>query len=243
MKSNPIVDDSAVSKRRRQILGIITLTAIVLAAALITIFVSRNLIGKIRSPEDFRVFIDSFGWTGRLVFFGLQLLQVVIAFIPGEPLEIGAGYAFGAVEGTLLCMAGVAVGSTLIFILTRRFGVKLVELFFSREKINDLRFINSEKKLKRLIFILFFIPGTPKDLFTYFAGLTRIRLYEFLTISILARIPSVISSTVGGNLFGSSQYVSAIILFGVTGIISLGGIALYSRIIKHHQKSDKKHKL
>ena len=146
------------------------------------------------------------------MFLGLQCLQVIVAMIPGEILEVGAGYAFGAVEGTLLCMGGVAIASAMIFLLTKRLGVKLVETFISREKIDELRFINSEKKLKRLIFILFFIPGTPKDLFTYFAGLTRIKLSEFLVISLIARIPSVVSSTIGGHIIGQENYLSAIIL-------------------------------
>ena len=97
-------------------------------------------------------------------------------------------------------MIGVAAASSLVFLLTRFLGVRLVEIFISREKIDELRFINSEEKLKRMIFLLFFIPGTPKDLLTYFAGLTRIKLHEFLIISMIARIPSLVSSTIGGTL-------------------------------------------
>ena len=165
---------------------------------------------------------------------GIQCLQVVIALIPGEVIEVGAGYAFGPVEGTLLCMAGVAIASTLIFLLTRKVGVRLVEAFISREKIDDLKFINSEAKLKRLIFILYFVPGTPKDLFTYFVGLTRIQWHEFLVISLIARIPSVVSSTIGGSIINSQDYLPAIILFAVTGLVSLGGMLLYSRIVRHY---------
>ena len=155
-------------------------------------------IRQISSPEEFRSYIESLGWKGRFVFLGLQCLQIVVAFIPGEIIEVGAGYAFGPLEGTFLCMAGAALASSFVFALTKKWGAKLVEMFVSREKINELRLINSERKLNRVIFILFFVPGTPKDLFTYFAGLTRIKLHEFLVISILARIPSVVSSTIGG---------------------------------------------
>lgn len=135
---------------------------------------------------------------------------------------------------------GVAIASAMIFLLTKRLGVKLVETFISREKIDELRFINSEKKLKRLIFILFFIPGTPKDLFTYFAGLTRIKLSEFLVISLIARIPSVVSSTIGGHIIGQENYLSAIILFAVTGLVSLGGMAVYTQIVKRHEKRNRR---
>ncbi len=224
--------------RRRRILGLVSLAVVLALAGVVTYFVCTDLLGKIRSPEEFRAYIESFGWTGRLVFLGLQCLQVIVAMIPGEILEVGAGYAFGAVEGTLLCMGGVAIASAMIFLLTKRLGVKLVETFISREKIDELRFINSEKKLKRLIFILFFIPGTPKDLFTYFAGLTRIKLSEFLVISLIARIPSVVSSTIGGHIIGQENYLSAIILFAVTGLVSLGGMAVYTQIVKRHEKKE-----
>ena len=222
--------------RRRRILGVLSLIILVAIVGAITYFVCTDLLGKIRTPEEFRAYIESFGWTGRFVLLGLQCLQVVVALIPGEIIEVGAGYAFGPVEGTLLCMAGVAIASAIVFLLTKKLGVKLVEVFVSREKINELRFINSEKKLKRTIFILFFIPGTPKDLFTYFAGLTRIKLTEFLVISLIARIPSVVSSTIGGHIINQENYLSAIILFAVTGLISLGGMWVYTRIVKLHER-------
>lgn len=236
MDQNEVHDKKAYLHRRR-IVGVVSLAVVLALCTLVTIFVC-NLLGKVNSPEEFRKYIDSFGWKGRFVFLGLQILQVVVALIPGEVVEVGAGYTFGAVEGTLLCMAGVAVASSIIFLLTKKLGIKLVEAFISREKIDELRFINSDTKLKRTIFILFFIPGTPKDLFTYFAGLTRIKLHEFLAISLIARIPSVVSSTIGGNLFGTKDYFSAVILFVVTGLVSLGGMALYSKIINHHKKKE-----
>lgn len=147
------------------------------------------------SQEGLRDYIQSFGAAGWIVFLVLQILQVFIALIPGKLLESVAGFVLGPVFGTLLCYAGVAIASSLVFVLTRKFGVKLVEVFISREKINQLRFLNTEKKRDLLIFLAFFIPGTPKDLLTYFVGLTEIRLGAFLVISLVARIPSVVTST------------------------------------------------
>ena len=100
------------------------------------------------------------------------------------------------------------------------------------EKINKLKFIESEEKLNRLTFILFFIPGTPKDLLTYFVGLTRMTLKDFLAITLFARIPSVVSSTIGGNFIGDEKYMEAVILFVVTGIVSVLGIKIYNSIVK-----------
>lgn len=234
--------DATTSLRCRRVVTVLSLCVIAALFCLLTWVLARQLKRIGGTPEDFKSFIDSFGFVGFLVAFGIQFLQVVVALIPGEIVEIGLGSAFGAVQGTLLCMIGIATASTIVFLATRRFGVKLVELFFSREKIDSLRFINSEKKLKRTVFILFFIPGTPKDLLTYFVGLTRMKLSEFLAISLIARIPSVISSTIGGNLLSEKDYVSAIVLFAVTGVVSLLGMVLYDLILKRKAKKKNKSK-
>ena len=183
------------------------------------------------SQESFRDYIRSFGAWGWLVMLGLQFLQVFIALIPGEFVETAAGFAFGPVFGTLICYIGVAVASSVVFLLVRRFGIRLVEVFTSRDKINELRFINTEKKRNYLIFFLFFIPGTPKDLLTYFVGLTDIKLGTFLAISLIARIPSVVTSTFGGHLLGVGEYWDAVILYGVTGVVSLIGLMVYNKFI------------
>lgn len=237
MERTEINADSARYLRRRRTVALVSLAVVVLLFAGATVLVSRWLMTFSGDPQAFTDFVNSYGWWGRFVALGLQLLQVFISIIPGELVEIGLGYAFGALEGTLLCLVGVALGSVLIFLLVKRWGIRLVELFITREKIDQLRFINSEKKLKRLIFLLFFIPGTPKDLLTYFVGLTRIRLHEFLIISLIARIPSVVSSTVGGNMIQEQDYVKAIWLFVITGAVSLAGMWLYNQAVKKKNSS------
>lgn len=223
-------------ERKRKWLAGISVAVVALLAVLLTLFIWKWLSSF--SQEGFRDYIRSFGALGWVVLLGLQFLQVFIALIPGELLETAAGYAFGPVVGTLLCYAGVAAASSIVFLLTRRFGIKLVEVFISREKINQLRFINTQKKRDFLIFLLFFIPGTPKDLLTYFVGLTDIKLSTFLAISLVARIPSVLSSTFGGHLLGQEQYWGAVVLYGITGIVSLLGLWIYNRIVSKKQKAE-----
>jgi uncharacterized membrane protein YdjX (TVP38/TMEM64 family) len=106
----------------------------------------------------------------------------------------------------------------------------------SSDKINDLKIINSEKRLHTLTFFLYFIPGTPKDLLTYFFGLTRMTLKEFLAITIFARIPTVVSSTFGGNLISSGHYIKAVVLFVVVAFLSLLGLNLYRGMMKKLKK-------
>ena len=218
-------------QRRRQWFGALSLLLFAVVFILLTLFFTKILAPYLKSTEELRSFLDSYGWKGYLILLGLQCLQVFIALIPGEVVELGAGYAYGALEGTLICLVGVAISSALIFLLVKKVGVTLVETFVPREKIQQLRFINSERKLKRVVFLLFFIPGTPKDLLTYFVGLTDIKLGTFLAISLIARIPSVVSSTFGGHLLGVGEYWDAVILYGVTGVVSLIGLMVYNKFI------------
>ena len=221
-------------ERRRKWLSGISLAVVAVIAILATVFIGRWL-GSF-SDDSFRDYIRSFGPAGWLVLLGLQFLQVFVALIPGELLETGAGYAFGPVWGTLICYAGVAMASALVFFLTRRFGVKLVEVFISREKINQLSFLRTERKRNTLVFLLFLIPGTPKDLLTYFVGLTDMKLGSFLLISLIARLPSVLSSTAGGHLLGEGNYVGALWLYGITGAVSIVGLLIYNAIMRKKQK-------
>ena len=225
------------TEKTKKILALLSLAVVIILALLATLFVWKWLSSF--SEEGFRDYLRSFGPWGWLVLFGVQFLQVFIALIPGEVVETAAGYAFGPLWGTVICYAGVAAASALIFFLTRRFGIRLVEVFVSREKINELKFINTSKKRNFLIFILFFIPGTPKDLITYFAGLTDIKITEFLCISLVARFPSVISSTFGGHLLGEGQYIHALLLYGITGAVSIAGLLIYNKIIKSRQAKKK----
>lgn len=216
---------------RRKLLAGISAAVIAVLVLLITWFLWRWLDSF--SREGLRDYIRSFGAAGWLVFLVLQILQVFIALIPGELLESVAGFVFGPVAGTFLCYAGVAIASCLVFLLTRKFGVKLVEVFISREKINQLRFLNTAKKRDLLIFLIFFIPGTPKDLLTYFVGLTEIRMGAFLAISLVARIPSIVTSTFGGHLLGEGEYALAVVVYAATAVISFLGMMGYNAWMKN----------
>lgn len=221
--------------RRRKWLSGISIAVVTLLAVGITLFICHWL--RSFSREAFRDYIRSFGVLGWLVLLGLQFLQVFIALIPGELLETAAGYAFGPLLGTVICYGGIAGASALVFLLVRKFGIRLVEVFISREKINNLRFLKTENRRNMLIFLIFFIPGTPKDLFTYFVGLTDMKLSAFLVLSMAARIPSVISSTFGGHLLGEGNYWGAVILYAIIGGLSVLGLWLYRVILRRRQKN------
>lgn len=194
--------------------------------------VGLEMVRFISDPAAFRDWVDLYGSYSRLGYLGMVIFQIVIAFVPGEPFEIAAGYAFGALEGTALCMFAACVGSMLTFALVRRFGMKLVRVFFSEEKINSVCFLKSTPRRDLLFLLIYMIPGTPKDLLGYFAGLTDIRFPVWLIICTVGRLPSVVTSVIGGNALGTENYRIAGIVFAVTLGISVLGLLAYGRICK-----------
>mgnify|MGYP002589264205 CR=1 FL=1 len=108
---------------------------------------------------------------GLLVVLGIQILQVVIAFIPGEPVEIFSGALYGTVGGLLICLSGCMIASTIIFALSKRYGKPLFYSLFSKEKVQGWKWLQDSRKCSMVTFILFLIPGTPKDMLTYIVGL------------------------------------------------------------------------
>ncbi len=202
----------------------------VLVMAFLTWLIGGPVLRFAGEPEKFRIWVERTGAIAPLAYMGMVIAQILVALIPGEPLEIAGGYAFGAVGGTLLCLAAATIGSVMVFALVRKFGVKLFEVFFPIERLRSLRFLRESKRRDLLFLIVFMIPGTPKDLLCYFAGLTDIRFGVWLIICSLGRLPSIITSTLGGNALGTEKYILAAAVFGATLIISVLGLAIYKRM-------------
>lgn len=235
--------EKAPATKGQKIAAIASIAVFFIVLALLAVFVGGPIIKTLGDPASFRDWVEARGIWGRVLFVGIMVLQVIIAFIPAEPLEIAAGYAFGAVWGTLLVWLGLVLGTMIVFLFVRKIGVKAVEVFFPREKIDSIKYLNNEKALNAAAFTLFLIPGTPKDLLTYVAGLTKIRLLPWVLLTSLARIPSVVTSTISGNALGLQHYGLAIIVFAATALVSGVGILLYRRYHKKRAQAEAVEKL
>lgn len=222
--------------KTKKFIGLATMVVVLLFAAAVSWYVGIPMLRFWNRPEQFRLWVNARGAWGPVIYVGMVVFQVVLALIPGEPVEIVGGYAFSFWAGTLLCVMGTVLGSLLVFFMVRVFGVKLVKLFFPLEKINSLQFLANDRRRDTLAFLIFFIPGTPKDLVTYFVGLTPMKWHTFLFISMVARLPSVVTSTAGGSALGLQNYTTAAVVFGVTAFISAGGWLLYNQYVKKRQR-------
>ncbi len=183
--------------------------------------------------------IQSFGAFAPLVFVGLEILQIVAAFIPGAPVEVLGGVLFGSFHGVIFCFAGVFIGTVLVFYLVKLFGQPLVNKIFPQEKLENIRILKDEKRLEFFIFILFLIPGTPKDFMTYIAALTKIKPHRFFFIATLSRTPSMICSVLMGSNIGNGRYFVSAIIFLSICLLSVGGYFVKNKflIIKEKHNS------
>ena len=181
--------------------------------------------------------VKSYGALGPLIFICLQTIQIIIAIIPGEPIEILGGVLFGYLGGFILCMGGIVIGTVLVYYFVNIFGTSLVDKVVGSKTMQKFKILNDEKRLELLIFVLFLIPGTPKDTLTYLVPLTKIKPTKYFLYSTLARIPSVISSNIVGHNIGEGNVLISIIIFIVTLVIGLFGILYKDKIVdKTHKK-------
>ncbi len=215
------------------------LGGIVVLAALAVTAVLCYYMFKLRSEDNLAEFEDRIrtigGW-GILVMMIIQVLQVVLAIIPGEPIELAMGALYGTVWGCVLCLVGIMIGTSFVFLCVRKFGRKFVDNFISSDKFARLKFLKDPSKRDVLLFILMFIPGTPKDTLTYFGPFTGISFLRFIVISTIARIPSIISSSFIGASIMDGDYMQGVIAFAIVGIVSLTGILIYNKIVASKNK-------
>lgn len=201
------------------ILGVMFLLMCI-AAWLLYVHAIGPLIRVMSQPDAARNWILGHGKWSYIFFVSMVVLQVVVAIIPGEPFQIAAGLAFGPVMGTILCMLGMLLGSITTFMLTRIFGYRIMKLMFSERTLAKLDLKDySRETIEHVVFVAFIIPGTPKDLLSYAVGLTPLSLKSWVTITLIARLPSILMAAVGGEAMSSGNFLQA-------GIFLLMGAAL-----------------
>lgn len=188
-------------------------------------------------PVKVRESIGEHYLLGAVALVLISAVQVTVALIPGEVVEIAAGYCFGSWMGSLLCLCGIVLGSCTTLLLVRYFGSPLVYAFYPKEKIDSLPILREPKKRNILTLVLFAIPGTPKDLLTYAIGLTDMSIPLYIALTTAARFPSVILSTLSGNAVGTKDYTAAIVFVLVTAAVSGIGLLIYQTILKRRRQS------
>jgi len=197
----------------------------------------KTLIELSKDPELLREKILFYGRWSILALIGAQVVQVVIAFIPGEIVQMMGGYIFGPVLGTLYSLAGITLGAAIVFFIVKITGYPLVRTFVPEKYMKKLMFLTESKKGQTAMFILFLIPGIPKDILVYMAGLTPIKPSEFFVIYVIARLPALAASCWFGSSLYERNYVKAAVISAVVLVFFAIGFKFKDRIVNRLQES------
>lgn len=166
--------------------------------------------------------VNNSGFFGFLWLLGIQVAQIFLMFVPGEPIEVLAGICYGGLWGTIFIMISASIISTIIFLLVRKYGKKFVYDFCGEErvkKIENSKLFQNPKKIEKILLILFLLPGTPKDFLAYVSGLLPIKPLNYILISSLARFPSVISSTLAGANIVTGNWKFSVAIYLITFLL------------------------
>ncbi len=181
------------------------------------------------SPEGLRHWIEG-KKLASILFVLLQALQVVVFVIPGEVPQIAGGYLFGIWEGLLLSVVGIVVGSSISFYLARLLGVPFVRAIFKPGQVEKTEKIISSSRSKLAFFLLFLIPGIPKDILCYVGGLSEIKFYQFLILSTVGRLPGIVGSVIMGDAAAGKRWIFAGIIFTVAVVLFFLGFLFREKI-------------
>ena len=221
-----LVQGSAPRRRARLIaFAALVVVAVALAAACVNWLPA--VYAWLSDPAAVRAFVAEHAVLARLAIVGVNVLQIVLAFLPGEPVELASGYALGFFEGTAACLAASAIGTSIIYLAVRRWGRRVVDLFFDQGYFERFDWLHRTRRLELIMLVVFLIPGTPKDFLTYFAGLTDMRFGTVLAIATFGRIPSIVTSTIAASSFASGDYGLLVGAQAIAALLIVGGGVAY----------------
>lgn len=180
------------------------------------------------------------GPLGFLILLAMQFMQIVVAFIPGEVVQMAAGMMYGPWLGAAVVLLGCIISSAFVFAVVHRLGAPFVRDMVPTKYLDKFNAFEESGKLSIVVFILFLIPAMPKDTFTYLVPLTNMRMRDFLVLSNVGRIPGIVISTYAANGLVDGNITQSIIIFAVVAVIAIVAIVFRDKImnLSHHDKGE-----
>jgi uncharacterized membrane protein YdjX (TVP38/TMEM64 family) len=203
---------------RKDIFKIALLLALIIAGGFL--FFHYDLYRFFVSRKKIVHFLNSFGPLSVVIFIGLQILQVLIAPIPGELNGFIGGYLYGPVLGTLYSTIGLTIGSWLAFLLARWLGMPFVEKIINPQVIQKYNHFMEHRGIP-ITFVLFLIPGFPKDALSYIIGLSHMRTTTFLILCTAGRLLGTIMLSTSGSYARNEQHAAMLAILGISALITL----------------------
>lgn len=214
-------------KRKRQFqmfFSIAKLTILLIIALGIPVVIYLwfpEVLNRFKTLEEINAFLSQYHTSSIFIYIGLQIIQIIICIIPGQMLQFASGYAYYFWIGFFLSIVGIALGTAITFYLARILGKNAMHILFGEKRINHFIEMLNSKRAYMVIFILYLIPGFPKDLITYAAGVSEIKLKPYLILSLVGRTPALMVSIMLGAMTRTGSYTNVILLCVAVAFLSL----------------------
>lgn len=217
-------------KTKRKVISatikIALLLLIIVGIPLYIWFYHGDLIKHFEDMDDIVAFLSKYETESVFIYIGLQILQIVISIIPGQVFQMAAGFLYGFWPALLFAMLGAVTGTAITFTIAKLLGRDFLHIFFGEEKMSYYIERLNSKRVYTIVFFLYLIPGIPKDMVSYAAGVSEIKLKPFLILSALGRLPGMIGCLLMGTMLGTENYI------GMGIIAALGAVTAIICIIK-----------
>lgn len=214
------------------VLKLLILGGIVIGVPVFVYYNYPELVDRFRSLEEINKLLKQYKTASIFIYIGLQIFQIIVSVLPGQALQFAAGYAYHFWLGLLFSVIGVALGTVITFYLARLLGKDALQVIFGEEKFSRFVHTLNSKRSFIVLFVIFLIPGIPKDLFTYAAGVSEIRIIPFLLLSLIGRMPAMIGSILMGNMFYNGSYIGLIIMGAAAVALFVAGIVNRNKMVK-----------
>lgn len=238
MKETKIETKTNNNNRKKLITNSIYIVAFLILAVLITIYISPviNNLATDQGRENLRLLVKENWVNAFLMLLGLQVAQIVIAFIPGYFIDVAAGMMFGQFWGIVLLSIGSTIATVIVYYLGKWLGTPFIRLFVTKNFQEKYGFLKKTKRTEVIFFFIFLLPGVPKDVFIYLAPLTNINLFRFIVITLIARIPGWILELAVGKSFMDGDFLSTIVIIIIIVLIAVIGIIFRKEITQFLEK-------
>ena len=182
------------------------------------------------SDVDAQQWIAQFGAWAPLVYISVQVFQVVVFVVPGDVVQIAGGYLFGVLPGVVYSLVGIAIGSTIDFFVARLLGRTFVEGVFGQRRVAEFDRVSSSSQARTGFLLLFVIPGIPKDVLVYVAGISTLRFPSFLLVTMSGRLPGILGSAIIGNSAAEERWFLSALVFGLAVVLFGAGVVFRKRM-------------
>lgn len=210
------------------IIGLIALT--------IYIFPYFNKLKNLEYRQHFINKLQNMGFRGVMILIAIGALQVILAVLPGEILEIMAGIMYGPWFGLIICEIGITLGTVIVYFAVKMLG-RNASLLINTEKYEEkFKVLKDPKRIEILMASFLLFPGLPKDFLAFVAPLTNVKFSRFLIINAIARIPSILTSTYFGGSIFSGNFKIALLIYILEGVLALIGVIFNKQITEKLEK-------